>query len=200
MLAENSSLTTTEAAVLGLVGFGERSGYELARLAEDSVAHLWTPSQSQIYKTLPRLAARGLARRRAVEQQDRPDKSLYRITTAGRSALRRWLGEVDDEPAQGRIVFPLKLFFAEFGPPGTAEVQLGAYRRFLERRLERYEALRTGPKRFDSTYPRLVLEHGIMRVRATLAWIDGTEAALEGITPPSGEAKRPGPPAQPPAC
>jgi len=43
--------------VLGLIAFGERSGYDLARLAENSVAHLWTPSQSQIYKTLPRLVA-----------------------------------------------------------------------------------------------------------------------------------------------
>jgi hypothetical protein len=37
-------LTTTEATVLGLVAFGERSGYDLARLAAYSVEHLWTPS------------------------------------------------------------------------------------------------------------------------------------------------------------
>lgn len=183
MLTKNERLTTTEGAVLGLIAFGERSGYELAQLARQSVAHLWTPSQSQIYKTLPRLADRGLAHRRPVVQHDRPDKSLYAITEAGRSALRVWLAEVEEEPAQGRILFPLKLFFAEFGPAGTAEAQLAGYRRFLERRLESYETLRTGPQRFDSVYPRHVLEHGIARVRATLAWIDETAASLKGSAP-----------------
>jgi PadR family transcriptional regulator, regulatory protein AphA len=164
--------------VLGIVAFGERSGYELARLAERSIAHLWTSSQSQIYKSLPRLVTEGLARRREVEQQGRPDKSLYRITTKGRVVLRAWLDEVEDEPASGRVVFPLKLFFCEFASRGTAHAHLAAYKRFLERRLERYESLRVGPLTFDGAYPELVLKHGISRVRATLAWIDECASVL----------------------
>jgi DNA-binding PadR family transcriptional regulator len=173
------TLSMTDGAVLGLIAFGERSGYDLARLAENSVAHLWTPSQSQIYKTLPRLVASGLARRREIEQHGRPDKSLYKITPNGRKTLRRWLDEVEEEPAAGRVVFALKLFFCEFASPGTAQAQLAAYRRFLTHRLERYEALRDGPRHFDSVYPEHVLQHGISRARATLAWIDETAAAIE---------------------
>ena len=178
---ENISLT--EGAVLGLVAFGERSGYELALLAESSIEHLWTPSRSQIYKTLPRLVEGGLARRRDVEQHGKPDKSLYRITPAGRRALRRWLEEVDDEPAAGRIVFPLKLFFCEFASAGAARAQLDAYRRFLTRRLERYESLDAGPRRIGSEYPGLVLQHGITRIAATLGWIDRAEAAVNEKSP-----------------
>ncbi len=103
--------------MLGLAAFGEASGYDLARLAASSVAHIWTPSQSQIYKTLPRLAARGLTRTREVEQRGRPDKAVYRITRKGSGALRRWLDEVEDEPTSGRVVFPLKLFFATLPLP-----------------------------------------------------------------------------------
>jgi DNA-binding PadR family transcriptional regulator len=174
-----SILTTTEGAVLGLLAFGERSGYDLARLAATSVAHLWTPSQSQIYKTLPRLLERGLARRREVVQRTRPDKSLYRITAPGGNALREWLDVVEEEPASGRVVFPLKLFFCEFASAGTAQAQLAGYRRFLERRLDSYEAIRESPPDLPSDYPRFVLEHGIARVGATLAWIDETTATLE---------------------
>jgi len=173
-----TNLSTTEGAVLGLIAFGERSGYDLARLAEHSVEHLWTPSQSQIYKTLPRLVAWGLTRRTEIEQHGRPDKALYRITPQGRKTLRRWLDEVEEEPAGGRVVFALKLFFCEFASPGTAQAQLAAYRRFLTRRLERYEALCNGP-RFNSIYPQHVLQHGITRAHATLAWIDETTAAIE---------------------
>jgi DNA-binding PadR family transcriptional regulator len=173
-----SALTTTEGAVLGIVAFGEASGYELARLAATSVAHIWTPSQSQIYKTLPRLAARGLTRMREIEQQARPDKTVYKITREGKAALRRWLDEVEEEPTSGRVVFPLKLFFCDFASPGTAEAHLAAYRRFLLRRLERYEQLREGERPFESELPGHVLRHGIARVSAALAWIDETEAAL----------------------
>jgi hypothetical protein len=124
-----------------------------------------------------------LVRRREIEQRGRPDKSLYRITSPGRAALRAWLDEVEEEPASGRIVFPLKLFFCEFSSPGTAQKQLSAYRRYVARTLARYEALRAGPTLFDSPYPRHVLHHGISRARATLAWIEQTAAAL-------GEAPR----------
>jgi PadR family transcriptional regulator AphA len=189
------NLSTTEGAVLGLVALGERSGYDLASLAEDSVEHLWTPSRSQIYKTLPRLVSRGLARRREVEQQGRPDKSLYKITPDGRRTLRRWLDDVEDEPASGRVVFPLKLFFCEFASPGTAHAQLAAYRGFLERRLERYEAIHDGPRHFDSVYPQQVLNHGISRARATLAWIDEAADAIATAAaagPSAGERSRRG--------
>jgi DNA-binding PadR family transcriptional regulator len=182
-------LSTTEGAVLGLVAFGRRSGYDLARLAANSIEHLWTPSQSQIYKTLPRLAARGLVQAVEVEQRRRPDKTLYRLTPNGRSSLRRWLDEVEEEPASGRIVFPLKLFFCDFASAGTARAQLDAYRSFLSRRLERYEALRDGPRQFESVYPQFVLEHGITRAHATLRWIEQMLAATEAS--PHAAAKGP---------
>ena len=70
------SLSTTEGVVLGLVAFGERSGYELSRLAAKSVGHLWTPSQSQIYKTLPRLVSRRFAR--ALVESTLEGQTLYR--------------------------------------------------------------------------------------------------------------------------
>jgi DNA-binding PadR family transcriptional regulator len=77
---------------LGLLAAGERSGYDLAKMAEGSLAYLWTPSQSQIYKVLPRLAARGLARAREVEQRGRPDKARsqdHRERTRGSPHLAR---------------------------------------------------------------------------------------------------------------
>jgi DNA-binding PadR family transcriptional regulator len=174
-----ANITTTEGAVLGLLATaGERSGYELAKLAENGIAYLWTPSRSQIYKVLPRLVAAGFARMREVEQRGRPDKALYQLTSVGLEALRRWLEEVEEEPAGGRVVFALKLFLCDFASPTTALAHLAAYRRFLARRLESYERLEaraSSPRR----YPEHVLQHGLARVRATLAWIDDTTAAIE---------------------
>ncbi len=178
-MAEKIPVSTTEGAVLGLIAFGERSGYDLARLAETSVAYLWTPSRSQIYKVLPRLVLAGLARMRHVEQDRRPDKALYKLTARGRRVLRAWLEEVEDEPASGRVVFPLKIFFCEFASSGAALAQLSAYRAFLVRRLEQYERARPSSPVAPDRYPHHVLLHGLTRVRATLAWIDETVVAIE---------------------
>lgn len=173
------TISTTEGAVLGLLATeGERSGYELAKRAERSVAYLWTPSRSQIYKVLPRLVAAGFARMREVEQRGRPDKAVYAVTPAGLEALRAWLEEVEDEPAD-QVVFPLKVFLCDFASPATALAQLSAYRRFLERRLEAYEQLEADHAGSPRDYRGHVLQHGLTRVRATLAWIDETTAAIE---------------------
>lgn len=166
--------------MLGLLAMaGERSGYELAKLAEKGIAYLWTPSRSQIYKVLPRLVAAGFARMREVEQRGRPDKALYQLTSVGLEALRRWLEEAEEEPAGGRVVFALKLFLCDFASPRTALAHLAAYRRYLERRLESYERLEARAAASPRRYPEHVLQHGLARVRATLAWIDDTTAAIE---------------------
>jgi DNA-binding PadR family transcriptional regulator len=175
----SETISTTEGAVLGLLASaGERSGYELAKRAERTVAHLWTPSRSQIYKVLPRLVASGFARTRKVEQDRRPNKALYEVTPAGLEALRAWLEEVEEEPAD-QVVFALKVFLCDFASPATALAQLAAYRRFLERRLEAYERLEADAAGSPRGYPEHVLQHGLTRVRATLAWIDETTAAIE---------------------
>jgi len=165
--------------VLGLLAAGERSGYALAKLAEESLAHLWTPSRSQIYKVLPRLVARGFARMREVEQRGRPDKALYGASREGLAALRTWLDDVNDEPVGGRVVFALKFFLCDFASPETALAHLSAYRRFLERRLESYERIEARVADSPPGYAEHVLRHGLTRVRATLQWIDETTAALE---------------------
>jgi DNA-binding PadR family transcriptional regulator len=175
-----ATISTTEGAVLGLLASaGERSGYELAKLAERGVAYLWTPSRSQIYKVLPRLVASGLARMCEVEQQGRPDKALYEVTPEGLDALRGWLEDVEEDPAGGHVVFALKVFLCDFAAPETALAHLAAYRRFLERRLDAYEQIETDAADAPRGYPEHVLQHGLARVRATLAWIDETTAAIE---------------------
>jgi PadR family transcriptional regulator, regulatory protein AphA len=192
-----ANITTTEGAVLGLLALaGERSGYELAKLAESGIAYLWTPSRSQIYKVLPRLVATRFACLREVEQRGRPDKALYQLTPEGLAALRRWLEDVEEEPAGGRVVFAVKLFLCDFASPTTALAHLAAYRRYLERSLEAFERLEGPAAASPHRYPEYVLQHGLTRVRATLRWIDETNAAIEAdpnrVVPSATVRKRTG--------
>src|SRR5256885_14248711 len=107
---QTTTLTTTEGVVLGLLAEGDRSGYDLLKRAERSVAHMWAPAKSQLYAVLPRLVEAGLAGRRTVRQTGRPDQQGYRLTRAGRAAVRQWL---------------------ETAPPKSWDVQL--FKAFLSR-------------------------------------------------------------------
>lgn len=172
-------LTTTEHAVLGLLSDGERSGYDLARVAARTIGHIWVPSRSQIYRVLPRLVRWGLAESREIEQQGRPDKALYRITDRGMDVLRAWVERVEEEPAGGTSTYYLKLFFAAVAAPEAARGQLDAYRRAVERRLGELEEMERNLPSGASVYDQITLRHGIIRTRATLAWADEAEAALQ---------------------
>jgi DNA-binding PadR family transcriptional regulator/dienelactone hydrolase len=175
------SLTTTEYAVLGLIAFGERSGYDLARGAERSVGAMWAPSHSQIYKVLPRLAALGCAKVRPVEQEARPDKALYSITRRGRQVLGAWVEAVEEEPAGGSSIFLMKIFFGWTGGPDAAVRQLDAYESWLRRRLARFETTAAGLADDEPLHSRLALDHALARASATLVWAAKARAQLAAL-------------------
>ncbi len=184
--------TTTEYGVLGLLAFGESSGYDLARASARSIGYMWAPSRSQIYKVLPRLVAAGYADSREVEQHGRPDKAIYRITPAGLDALRAWIETVEDESPG---VFVMKLFFAWTASPEAAGEQLALYRSQAERHLAEFEEMeRNLPGRGEPVHSRVALRHGILRARATLEWAEEAAALLEsesGDRKPKRRARTP---------
>jgi len=177
METSGDRLTTTEYGVLGLLAFGESSGYDLARAATRSIDYMWAPSRSQIYKVLPRLVAAGYAESREVEQRGRPDKAVYRITPGGLAALRAWV-ETVEEASPG--VFAMKLFFAWTASPEAAHEQLALYRSQAERHLAEFEEMeRNLSSRDDPVHSRVALRHGILRARATLEWAKEAAALLD---------------------
>lgn len=115
--------------ILGLLGFGETSGYDLKTLADKSVALFYaSPARSQVYTELRRLAEHGYAVEREVKQTDRPDKRLYSITVSGEEALRDWL---ENTPTTADVVkshLLLKVFFGGRMDRSTLIEELEQYR------------------------------------------------------------------------
>src|SRR5712692_346237 len=125
---------TTEYAVLGMLGLGPASGYDLKKRIEASVAHFWSESYGQIYPILARLAAEGLAERRLERQKGKPDRYIYSITAEGQERLGAWLREPAREQAF-RSELLLKIFFGRRRPVAESI-------RHVERFRERQQALR----------------------------------------------------------
>jgi DNA-binding PadR family transcriptional regulator len=158
---QTTELTTTEGVLLGLLAEGERSGYDLLKRAEASVAHMWAPAKSQLYAVLPRLVDAGLARRKRVRQTGRPDKQVYRLTTAGRRSVVAWL---EHSPPRTWDEVLLKVFFARLASE-QRDVQVA--------QLEEYGAIeRAIAANPDRRFGYLTLRFGLALIPARLDWLD----------------------------
>jgi DNA-binding PadR family transcriptional regulator len=172
-------LSNTEYAVLGLLTFGQRSGYDLDRLAQRSVGYFWRPAKSKIYEILPRLVERGLARSTAVTQEKRPDKLLYAITPEGERTLRSWLDSREQIPGVRRDGLLLKLFFGANADPTALREQIVERRRRAEDQLAALEQIEREIDREADFFPYLTLLHGLEDARSVIAWADSALALLE---------------------
>jgi len=72
--------------LLGLLGSGGRTGYELTRDFDVSLANVWAASHSQIYPELAKLEGAGLIRKTEAGPRG---SQRYAITPAGNDALRQ---------------------------------------------------------------------------------------------------------------
>jgi PadR family transcriptional regulator AphA len=163
-------LTTTEAVALGVLSEGERSGYDLLKRVESSVGHIWAPAKSQLYAILPRLVESGFARRRMVRQTSRPDKQLYRLTPAGKQAVRAWLEHAAPRSFDELM---LKVFFAKLVPRASLVRQLEDFREEQLAQLEEYREIEGEiAHKPGSRYGYLTLQYGLALMPCRLEWID----------------------------
>jgi PadR family transcriptional regulator AphA len=197
--APTSQLTTTEHALLGMLArYGESSGYALLREAEEGIGFFWSPAKSHVYDVLPRLAERGLARRRVVPQVGKPDKHLWRLTPRGRAAVRRWINTPEPDPLGNLSVLLLKVFFGDYGDPAALVALLERFRDQLRARLAALrridaEAVFAEPQ----TFPRMTLRLGLAEMEAHLGWAEANLPELRVRQHTPRDLPRPGTPTTP---
>jgi len=167
-------ITATEVAVLGLLADGEHSGYDLLRAAERSVGFFWTPAKTQLYAVLRKLVANGFATARHVRQADRPDKTLYRITDAGRQRLSSGLEEI--RSAVNKNPLELRIFFGAHRDPEAVVADLQGLRDNARAHLEELEEIERTFDHDEHLFPYLTLLRGKANAVADAAW---AEQALE---------------------
>jgi PadR family transcriptional regulator, regulatory protein AphA len=99
--------------ILGLLQQQSMTGYDLKNSCFDkSIAHLWAADQAQIYRTLDKLVEQLWVVYEVQIQQDRPNRKVYSLTTAGKAELWRWLQESQPLPPL-REPLLVQLFLAQ---------------------------------------------------------------------------------------
>lgn len=171
-------------AILGLLHVRPKTGYDLKKTFDRSLNHFWPAQQSQIYRTLARLAEQGFVSSEVIPQQGRPNRRLYSLTPAGRRELGGWLS-ADDRPGPWRSRFLVHVYLAGLQ---TDEEVLGLLNAELDwarselTELEELAALPSGP--YGVEHPResffwyLPLDYGLGSLRSHIAWL---ERAVERV-------------------
>jgi len=99
--------------LLGLLNYGQMTGYELDKAFKASLNHFWQAQTSQIYRELNVMEKFGWLTSEIIFQTSKPNKKLYSITDSGKLELTHWIAEKNlGEEIQLRNEFLMKLFFA----------------------------------------------------------------------------------------
>jgi PadR family transcriptional regulator, regulatory protein AphA len=98
--------------LLGALAYQPLTGYQLKQFVDRSAKHFWYAQTSQIYRELNKLQAEALLTSEIQEQEERPDRRLYRMTDAGRADLLAWLTQPMTEVEPTKDTLLVRLFFS----------------------------------------------------------------------------------------
>ena len=99
-------------ALLGFLNYRPMTGYDLKGIMDTSTSYFWHAKQSQIYVTLKTLEEEGMVISQVEVQENSPDRRVYTITDAGRTALGDWLAKPVTGLDTSKHTILLKLFFS----------------------------------------------------------------------------------------
>jgi PadR family transcriptional regulator AphA len=169
-------LSPTACVILGYLGLGPMSGYEIKSFVDKSSRFFWAASYGQIYPELRRLAEAGLIEGKAEPQGGRR-RTVYRLTAAGRNELRDWLAS-DPQVLELRDEGLLKLFFADaVGPEGAVEILEAKRKRHLEF-VETLKAIEPKAAAAPERFPHFVARYGIECHQWAADWCERTAAEI----------------------
>ena len=128
-------------AVLAALLEGEASGYELSKRFDVSVANFWTATPQQLYRELERLEAEGLIEARVIEQERRPNKRVWTVTSAGDDELLEFTRQPARPPAL-RDDLLVKLQAIDAGDASAVRAATEARLAHARAKLELYDRIR----------------------------------------------------------
>lgn len=135
-----------EYALLGFLNQSPAHGYDLHQKLIDQLGEIWHVSLSQTYNILTRLEEQGFIRGATQEQEKRPAKRHFRLTTAGQQRFEAWLSSVSACSVRAiRIEFMTRLYFLHARNPADAlrsiDTQTAALQDYVEVLKERMSTI-----------------------------------------------------------
>lgn len=175
-------------AILGFLKDRPRTGYDLKTAFDLTVRHFWPADQSQIYRTLTRLAKKRWIDAEVIKQDRRLDQKIYHITQQGNAELLRWLS-TPVSPKAMRLPKLIQIFFGANLPNDKA---LQCFERFVDYYRRSIAEMRALPEKTlpyrrknpplsakDLFFRTLPWEYGIRLAETSLEWGEDVIARLK---------------------
>lgn len=174
--------------ILGLLNYGDMTGYEIMGVFRESLSHFWVAQTSQIYRELQVLEKNGWVQTTHVLQDNKPDKNVLSITEEGRQELLRWLAE-DEGKRHVRSPLLMKTFFrGEY----TIDENLEFFQKIMDSSTvfprgkeaadtssDIYEKQLASPQR--AMFWRFTIEYGFMYEEMLRTWCQHCIEELEAV-------------------
>jgi len=174
--------------LLSLLNERELYGYEINRILREKYSHFTRVSFSTIYYTLDQLTEKGLITKREEKVGNRPVRSIYKITPAGKKEFqKKLLKSIRKEGKRTRHMDPFNLPFSLMGK--LPQEILSDYDRImlLEERIQEINSVMKELKGYFlkgepisneildpecDMYSSLLIRRGIHHMGAEISWLN----------------------------
>lgn len=186
----NSSL---EHALLGLLDQKPRSGYDLRKIFGSTPLAHFSDSPGAVYPALRRLEARGWIAPVASRPEGGRGRRALCMTVAGRRAFLAWLAlpPTREEVVRDISAIYLRFAFMSQAVPNAVPLRfLAELRRLLAAHVASLEGYCEAASEHMTPTGRIVFEHGVDGFRHALKWCAHAERALRAEKPKTGKTRR----------
>ena len=159
-------------ALLGLLVDQPHHGYDLYQRFADpaGLGHVWHLGMSQMYADLKTLQAKGWVSVKVEQQDPRPTRKIFSLTSAGRTAFQEWM----ETPSRGlremRVEFIAKLYFAQLAGGKTIAALVACQEKSLREELAKLKTNGSSP-RDSNGFVYVIHSFRISQTQEAITWL-----------------------------
>lgn len=174
--------STSYYVILGLLSFGECSGYEIKKKIENEIGYFYKVSNGQIYPVLKKLLQQNNASYRVEKSDGKPYRKVYSITEQGYAALKEWLDKTDYPHNE----FLLRLYFGSIRPISRNIEMIKDFMAAKEKHLETYNNIQKyfnldTIDKLQHYYSYFTLRYGHLMAKAYIDWCNEVVDTLQEL-------------------
>jgi PadR family transcriptional regulator, regulatory protein AphA len=170
--------------ILTVLSTRDATGYDITKEFSASIGYFWKASHQQVYRELNKMGQQALVTCVLEPQDGKPDRKVYSITDAGRSALGEWFDHPTPHPTV-RDEFSAKLMACAVQDSAPYLQQLIGLVEESKKLVKHYKEIEAAyyaaPNSLDKLkrLERLTLRRNLL-IRQ--AWVSWAEEVIEELT------------------
>ena len=169
-------------ALLGLLNYRPRTGYDLKKVFEDSIGFYWTVQISQIYNQLNKLEENELIKSDIQLEGKRCTRKVYKITKDGKKAFLNWVHKFPKQLTEPiRSEFLMHITFSSKIKLDELIYEINRYKKEQEEMIEALKRVSQVVQNYkksnqysyanETFYWDLIIKKGFKNSRSNISWV-----------------------------